>query len=213
MPPASELASNAEKFECPNCHVLSKQRWTHILLQLSGLNPLVAQGYAIGRCDSCEMLTFWFRDELLYPNTNVVAICNSDAAGAVKTDFDEAVAVFDASPRSSCALLRLAVQRICIELGLPGKNLNEDIGALVTKGLPEQIRQSLDVVRVIGNNQVHPGVLDVRDDPTVALTLFDLVNLVIEYTVSNPRRIRELHDRLPQGAKDQIARRDGKRAN
>jgi hypothetical protein len=41
----------------------------------------------------------------------------------------------------------------------------QDIGELVKAGLPLEIQQSLDIVRVVGNNQVHPGILDVRDDP------------------------------------------------
>lgn len=82
---------------------------------------------------------------------------HSDAPESIRIDYEEARAVFGSSPRSSAALLRLAIQKICIELGLPGKNLNEDISKLVEKGLPVRIQQSLDIVRVVGNEQVHPG--------------------------------------------------------
>jgi hypothetical protein len=143
----------------------------------------------------------------------LIAEPNSDMPKPVMDDFTEAARVFNGSARSSCALLRLAVQRLCVELGLPGKNLNDDIGTLVKRGLPEQIRQSFDIVRVIGNQQVHPGVLDVRDNPQVAISLFGLVNLVTEYTISNPKRIKELHDQLPAGAKEQIDRRDSNAVN
>jgi hypothetical protein len=103
-------------------------------------------------------------------------MAHPDTPDTVKVDFDEARSVFGRSPRSSAALLRLSIQRICIHLGLPGKNLNEDIGKLVAAGLPIEIQQSLDIVRVVGNNQVHPGTLDVRDDPETAEHLFELVN-------------------------------------
>jgi len=52
------------------------------------------------------------------------------------------------------------------ELGQKGENLNADIGDLVKAGLRIQVQRSLDIVRVVGNNQVHPGTLDVRDDPS-----------------------------------------------
>jgi len=34
------------------------------------------------------------------------------------------------------------------------------------------ILQSLDIVRVIGNESVHPGVIDLKDDRHTALRLF-----------------------------------------
>jgi hypothetical protein len=128
----------------------------------------------------------------------------------VAEDFEEARRVFADSPRSSAALLRLAVQKLCIHMGLPGKNLNDDIGQLVRRGLPERTQKALDVVRVIGNNQVHPGNIDVRDNPEVATTLFNLVNLIVESLITMPKRVNAVFDSLPDGAKDQIAQRDGK---
>ena len=58
---------------------------------------------------------------------------------AVSADYEEARAVYQDSPRSSAALLRLAIQKLCMELGQPGKNLNADIGELVNQGLPVRI--------------------------------------------------------------------------
>ena len=119
--------------------------------------------------------------------------------------------MYKSSPKASAALLRLAIQRCCVELGLKGKELNSDIADLVSRGLPEQVRQSLDIVRVIGNNAVHPGTIDINDDPAIAQTLFKLVNIIVEYLISNPKRIGELFDSLPAGAKDQIQLRDSKK--
>jgi hypothetical protein len=42
----------------------------------------------------------------------------------------------------------------------------------VQKGLDVQIQQALDTVRVIGNEAVHPGEMDVRDDPSLVGTLY-----------------------------------------
>ena len=130
----------------------------------------------------------------------------------VTEDYEEARDVFADSPRSSAALLRLAIQKLCIELGLPGKNLNDDIAQLVNKGLPVQIQQSLDIVRVVGNNQVHPGTLDVRDDPSIAAALFELVNIIVEDRISRPKQIAALYGKLPTGARKAIEERDTKPA-
>lgn len=133
-----------------------------------------------------------------------------DIPESLKADFEEARAVFQDSPRSSAALLRLAIQKLCIALGSPGKNLNEDIGGLVEQGLPFQVQRSLDIVRVVGNNQVHPGVLDVRDDPSIAMTLFELVNIIVEDRIARPKQVEALYAKLPEGARKQIEERDAK---
>jgi hypothetical protein len=135
-----------------------------------------------------------------------------DTPDAIKEDYEEARSVFARSPRSSAALLRLTIQKICVHLGLPGKNLNDDIGELVNAGLPLEIQQSLDIVRVVGNNQVHPGTLDVRDDPETATHLFDLINLIVEDRIARPNKIKALYQKLPEGARKQIEQRNAKSA-
>jgi predicted metal-dependent TIM-barrel fold hydrolase len=126
----------------------------------------------------------------------------------VLTDFDEARRIGAESPRGAAALLRLCVQKLCVALGLPGKNINEDVAALVKKGLPELLQQSLDAVRVIGNNAVHPGELNVADDPEIVAAMFGLVNIIVERMIGEPKHIREIYDGLPDGSKAAVERRD-----
>jgi hypothetical protein len=123
-------------------------------------------------------------------------------------DFDEASRVFTRSPRSSAALLRLAIQKLMVVLGEKGKKIDDDIASLVKKGLPVKIQQALDIVRVVGNNAVHPGMIDLNDDPGTAQALFGLVNLIVERMISEPMRIDELYGKLPPGSREAIERRD-----
>jgi uncharacterized protein DUF4145 len=81
-----------------------------------------------------------------------------------------------------------------------GKDLNEDIGALVKGGLPVLVQQSLDALRVIGNNAVHPGVLDLRDDQPTALSLFHLLNLIVEEQIAKPKTVQAFYASLLQSA-------------
>ena len=99
---------------------------------------------------------------------------------------------------------------MCKHLGERGKNINDDIGSLVTKGLDVRVKQALDVVRVIGNDAVHPGQIDLRDDRATAESLFGLVNLIAEKTISEPKHVEELFAGLPETAKKQIENRDKK---
>jgi hypothetical protein len=80
----------------------------------------------------------------------------------------------------------------------------------VNQGLPVRVQQSLDIVRVVGNNQVHPGVLDVRDDPSIAMMLFELVNIIVEDRIARPKQIDALYAKLPENARKQIEDRDAK---
>lgn len=135
---------------------------------------------------------------------------NPDLPEDVRLDFDEAGRILRLSPRGAAALLRLAIQKLCAFLGEKGKHIDIDIASLVKKGLDPRIQQALDVVRVIGNNAVHPGQVDLRDDVGTAEKLFDLVNIIADAMISQPKRIAEMFDGLPQDARDAIAKRDGK---
>eukprot|EP01031_Cornospumella_fuschlensis_P049643 gene49643-60771_t len=81
---------------------------------------------------------------------------NPDLPENVLSIYNEAANIVNSSPRGALALLRLAIQELCINLGESGKDLNKDIGNLVSKGLLPDVQKALDVVRVIGNNAVHP---------------------------------------------------------
>lgn len=97
----------------------------------------------------------------------------------------------------------------CIHLGEKGKNINDDIGALVKKGLGSDVQEALDTVRVIGNNAVHPGTIDLEDDVETAERLMELVNYVVDEMITRPARRKAMFAKVPPGAKEAIARRDG----
>ena len=83
-----------------------------------------------------------------------------------------------------------------------------DIAALVADGLDPRVQQVLDIVRVVGNNAVHPGQIDLRDDRATAEMLFGFLNVIAEKTISVPKRIEEVYGALPEDARDAIAKRD-----
>ena len=133
---------------------------------------------------------------------------NADLPEHIQKDYEEAKSILHLSPRGAAALLRLCVQQICISLGEPGQNLNKDIGSLVKNGLSIEVQRALDIVRVIGNNAVHPGALDLKDDKETVKSLLLLVNLIADSLISLPKRVGEMYDSLPQGAIEAIENRD-----
>lgn len=110
---------------------------------------------------------------------------SADLPDQIVQDFDEARSILNYSPRGAAALLRLSVQKLCAFLGVKGKKIDEDIASHVAKGLNPLVQKSLDVVRVIGNEAVHPGTIDLKDDRETALRLLELVNIIAEQMISH----------------------------
>lgn len=129
---------------------------------------------------------------------------NLDLPSEIKNDYEEARSILLLSSRGAAALLRLAVQKICRELGRPGKSLNDDIEALFQNGLPPVVVNALHAVRVIGNNAVHPGQIDVAEEVERVSALFMVVNFISEKAFSEPKRIKEIYDVLPESARAAI---------
>jgi hypothetical protein len=165
----------------------------------------------ISRCYSCGNCAVWIYDRILWPASTLGAPKpHPDLPDEIRLDYEEAARALDVSPRGAAALLRLAIQKICRELGESGKDLNADIGSLVAKGLSHQIQLALDIVRVIGNEAVHPGQVDLRDDRATATELFNLVNLIVDEMIGRPNRLKEMYDSLPLEKRKQIEKRDQK---
>ena len=162
----------------------------------------------LSRCFNCEHIAVWISDNLIYPRTGEAPPPNPDMPDDIRRDYDEASSILDASPRGAAALIRLAIQKLCKGLGQPGKNINDDIKGLVAKGLDPRVQKALDAVRVIGNNAVHPGQIDLRDDRATAESLFGLLNIVVEKMISEPKHIDEVYASLPESARQAIERRD-----
>lgn len=163
---------------------------------------------ATTQCFNCDKVSIWVRDKLMYPVVSNVVPANSDMPDDVRRDYEEAGSILNQSPRGAAALLRLAIQKLCKELGQPGDNINADIAALVVEGLDKRVQQALDAVRVIGNSAVHPGILDIKDDRATAEALFKLLNLIVDKTISEPKHVKEIYDSLPGNLLEAIAKRD-----
>ena len=162
----------------------------------------------VSKCYSCGALAVWIYDKLVFPQARFAVEPNDDLDEDIQLDFHEATKILDLSPRGAAALLRLCVQKVCVQLGEPGKNIDTDIASLVKKGLETTLQQALDIVRVIGNEAVHPGQIDLRDDRETAMKLFQLVNIIADAMISRPRQIAQLYNSLPATKLEAIERRD-----
>ena len=162
----------------------------------------------VATCENCAKHIVWVDDMYAYPDI-VAEEPNPDMPEEVKQLYNEAGLIYNKSPRAACALLRLAIDRLCNELGEKDRDINKNIGELVKKGLPTDVQQALDVVRVVGNKAVHPGQIafDV-DDVGTATMLMRLLNIIVSRMISEPKEIAGLYDQLSESVKQSIKKRN-----
>ncbi len=227
-------------FNCPHCGVLTTQDWLSLwgeYLTEERRTPYESDFYTrqkpvdgipsfstdeqkmlvrgirnihVSVCFNCKQFSLWVYKNLVYPSTGEVPHPDPGLSDEIRRDYEEASAILARSPRGAAALIRLAMQKLCVKLGQSGKNLNKDIGALVEEGLPPRIQKALDVVRVIGNEAVHPGQIDLRDDHASAMTLFALLNMVSDTMITQPKALDDIYDSLPKNKRDEINKRDAR---
>jgi hypothetical protein len=195
------------QFHCPLCNVFASQSWYELLINRP--NEWVRTAFMGSFCSHCRKWSFWYDGRLMVPNASPVEPKHHDLPADCQADYEEARDIVSRSPRGAVALLRLCLQKLMPYLGEEGKNINDDIKSLVEKGLPPMVQQALDVCRVVGNNAVHPGELDIHDTPEIAHQLFRMINFIVADRITRPKEIQALYAQLPQGAIDAIAKRDG----
>lgn len=200
------------QFNCIHCGVYSAQYWGNFLIRVSNGGLSTHQSLEYCKCTHCGESSYWYDGKMIVPSNAPVPPPHADMPDNCVSEYNEARNVVSSSPRAACALLRLALQKLMVALGEKGKNINEDIGSLVAKGLPALVQQALDFCRVVGNNSVHPGELEINDNPEIAHSLFDMINFIVEDRIARPRQISALYAKLPEAARSAIATRDTPRA-
>lgn len=164
------------------------------------------------QCLKCDGKLLWWKGSIVAPSVTTAPFHHDDMPDAVKVIYEEARQIFEVSPRAASALLRLALETLVVELGQTSGSLDARIGKLVKAGLSPGVQEALDVVRVIGNNAVHPGQIGLADDRDTGAALFELINYIVERLITEPAKIGKLFDRLPEGARKAIQARDDVKA-
>jgi len=195
-----------EQFHCIYCDVYAKQSWGHLIRPHHGQS-----GFEFSQCHHCHELSYWHENRMIVPSEAPVPPPHVDLPEACIEEYNEARDIAARSPRAASALLRLCVQKLMPELGENGKNINDDIGSLVKKGLPTEVQQALDYCRVVGNNGVHPGEIELTDNPEIAHSLFEMINFIVEDRISRPKKVASLYSILPEGALKAVKERDGEK--
>lgn len=171
----------------------------------------VPRGVSVATCGSCKKATLWINRELVYPRQTTLPPPNTDLSEEIKELYREATSIFSDSPKGATALLRLSLQILLRDLGKTGKNINNDIKELVDSGLSPKIQQALDLLRVVGNNAVHPGQIDLDDNKEIAMKMFHVLNFIAEELITKPKELDFLYTGvIPEETRNHISQRDAK---
>lgn len=174
------------------------------------MREFVPDDFSVATCSTCSEFSLWVKQEIVYPKQIAIALPNEDMEQDIQDLYLEASTIVVDSPKGATALLRLALQLLLKQLGKSGENINNDIKELVSEGLSPKIQKALDLLRVVGNNAVHPGQIDLNDGRDIALKLFHVLNFIADEMISKPKELDLLYaDVVPEETQKHIKERDG----
>lgn len=205
----------------PDCRTFAQHHWG-VVQQLTvypdpraqGARPVGSTKVVLSRCEACGNEVVFINGKMAEPHESEAPAPHKDLPADLVADFQEARQVLPVSTRGAAALLRLVVQKLLPMIGANEDDINKMIGQLVKEGkVNGAIQQALDSVRVIGNEAVHPGTMDLKDDEATAMTLFSLINYIVEKAIAEPKEIAAIYSGLPAGKLAGIAQRDAPKAS
>lgn len=179
--------------------------WSGTSSNYSGLKRFTA-----AVCSNCEGLSLWLVDRCIFPIKSTAPAPSPDLPPEAATDYEEAARVLPYSPRAATALLRLCTEKLLGSLLQRSDRIDNMIGDMVKLGISPMLQEAMDVLRVTGNEAVHPGQMEDIDDLGTALSMFGLVNLIVDQMITQPKHVGQLFANLPAGKRAAIQARNAK---
>ncbi len=220
---------------CPHCSTVVKINWNLTQPQLFDEENEKGTEIFYGDCPNCVKLVIGLREvrvpfgngifedfvkqtvywsKIIYPRTD--SFQNSDDIPELYLeDYEEAIKVLSASPKSSAALTRRLLQNILREEFQISKNsLAEEIEIFINKpGIPSHLTDAVDAVRNIGNIAAHPskdkttGVI-VPVESGEAEWLIEVIEQLFDFVFIQPKKLekrkQELNLKLDKLGKPQM---------
>ena len=187
-----------KSFQCPHCGISTRHEWYNLAkgkISKNGINHYEAfiPHYYLSLCSKCKRYTIWLNDKIIYPDLSFAPWPTQDMPCDIKDAYLEARGVVASSPKAASALLRMGLQNLMMHLGENGKNIELDMSNLIKKGLPKKFHHALWAAGVIGARSIKPNEITPRDDVNTAIALFNLLNMMVEATISQQKKVKRLY--------------------
>lgn len=210
-------------FICPHCGKNEHQTWDwpKLIHKIKGTWEYHNLRYS--DCQWCKWRMVWLEsytpitlskdkkeNRIIFPinyNRKSKIKFLNDTPEIIIDDLKEAASIIDLSPRWSCALLRLALQKFLDEIIFKinwnkKKTVDESINFLLNeKILSQDIINIMHTLRIVWNEAVHPWQMDLKDDKETALKMFDFFNYLIKTIISDNKDKIKIFDMLPENKK------------
>ena len=197
---------------CPYCGVKSQHKYLNLIYgtyELLDNSPPISESFDSSvyllsnfhaiQCQSCEAYSIFNDKEMIYPLNSDVPVPCEDMPNNIIEIYNEAKKVLVISPKSACALLRLALENLMDYLKVDGKNLKEKICKYCDEyHVDESLKKSFHILRIVGNEAVHPGTINIDDNEDIARSLFGILNYIVDETITRKNKIDKIFDDLPK---------------
>ena len=168
--------------------------------------------YTLVECMTCEELLLYYRpayeqDELLgftlYPSQ---AVISSSVPQNIRKAYGEARRIYKLAPNAFAILIRRALEFICKDKKIAGRNLKECVGNMASSGLiPPVLSEMADGLRILGNYGAHASDIEFTFEDTVLMD--DFIKAILEYVYVAPDKISRFKMRINSIKKD-VSRRN-----
>lgn len=211
-------------YHCPHCNAYSHMLWGDLTSNRAKGHPKEI-GYICATCSHCNKENIWHvtlaesslnsarsflsRSQdgyMVYPDTVIAPIPSDDIPEDIKKDYLEAASICQKSPRGAAALLRLATEKMFIELEKEHNAVDDPkkkthlatiIQSFKDKNvINETLFMVADSLRLAGNGAVHPGKIDSDDISEISIELFEFINLIVDKLITEPKKAKEIFDKI-----------------
>ena len=126
---------------------------------------------------------------MIYPLATYAPPAHKDMPPEVKGLYDEAGQIAMLSPRAAAALLRAAIDKLCVHVGCNlDQKLDEKITEVIAQaGLPKEYSDAMHILRLVGNSALHPSEINLDEALDTPELLFEFVNLIVDRLITFPR--------------------------
>lgn len=196
--------------------LFTDERHHYDIIEEADIDP-----YIVARCDHCFDISLWYVNKkiesgkvewigkFVYPDKSTAPQPNPDLNQKIRRIYNEARNILNKSPRAACALLRLALEELCKNLGATDNNLPDGQKRLRDrikylageKGLDNKIKEAFENVRLAGNEALHTGEINLSDKKENANLLFEMINIIADDLITKENKIKKLR-KVTTKAKD-----------